>query len=45
MGEKFIHIRYFPLFDGEACKGVLEVSREISGIRALEGEKRLIDEE
>lgn len=45
MGEKFIHIRYFPLFDSDTYKGVLEVSQEISGIRALEGEKRLLDEE
>ena len=45
MDGKFIHIRYFPLFDGEQYKGVLEVSQEISGIRSLEGEKRLLDEE
>ena len=43
LGEKFVHIRYFPLFTPEgAYKGVLEVSQEVSGIRALEGEKRLM---
>ncbi len=45
MGGKFIHIRYFPLFEGDLYKGVLEVSQEISHIRGLEGEKRLLDEE
>ncbi|NQT60425.1 MAG: DUF438 domain-containing protein [Bacteroidetes bacterium] len=43
LGGKFIHIRYFPLFTPEgAYKGVLEVSQDVSGIRALEGEKRLM---
>jgi hypothetical protein len=45
MNGSFIHIRYFPLFEGDIYKGVIEVSQEISGIRALEGEKRLLDEE
>lgn len=40
---QFIHIRYFPLFSGETYKGVLEVSQNISPLRALEGEKRLLD--
>ncbi len=44
MNGKFIHIRYFPLFDmlGK-YRGIIEVSQEISGIRALEGERRLLD--
>ncbi len=43
LGGKFVHIRYFPLFTPEgAYKGVLEVSQDVSGIRALEGEKRLV---
>jgi DUF438 domain-containing protein len=43
-GEVFVHIRYFPVFnDAGEYKGVIEVSQEISGIRALEGEKRLLD--
>jgi DUF438 domain-containing protein len=41
---KFIHIRYFPLYDGSgAYRGVIEVSQEVSGVRALEGERRLLD--
>lgn len=40
----FIHIRYFPLYDASgAYRGVIEVSQEISGLRALEGERRLLD--
>jgi DUF438 domain-containing protein len=45
MNGSFIHIRYFPLFEGKTYKGVIEVSQEVSSIRALEGEKRLLDEE
>ena len=45
MDGAFVHIRYFPLYEGNQYKGVIEVSQEISGIRALEGEKRLLDEE
>ena len=44
MGGKFIHIRYFALYDTEgAYRGVLEVSQDVTGIRGLEGEKRLLD--
>jgi DUF438 domain-containing protein len=40
----FIHIRYFPVYDEKGnYKGVIEVSQEVSGIRALEGEKRILD--
>jgi len=40
----FIHIRYFPVYDGEGrYRGVLEVTQELSGQRALEGERRLLD--
>lgn len=44
MGGKFIHIRYFAIYDdtGE-YKGTLEVSQDVSGIRALEGQRRLLD--
>lgn len=45
MGGKFIHIRYFPLFEGEVYRGVLEVSQDLTPLRALEGEKRLLDDE
>jgi hypothetical protein len=44
-GEAFVHIRYFALRDGEgAYQGCIEVTQEISHIRALEGEKRLLDD-
>jgi DUF438 domain-containing protein len=44
-GGKFIHIRYFALRDedGAYC-GTLEVSQDVTGIRALQGERRLLDE-
>lgn len=43
-GGKFIHISYFALRDGggKYC-GSLEVSQDATGIRALHGEKRLLD--
>lgn len=44
MQGKFIHIRYFPLFDEQnSYRGIIEVSQEVSGIRALEGERRLLN--
>lgn len=45
MRGKFIHIRYFPLFEGNAFKGIIEVTQDITAIHALEGEKRLLDPE
>ncbi len=43
-GGKFIFIRYFAVRDDEGgYLGVLEVTQEVSGIRNLEGEKRLAD--
>lgn len=44
MNDNFIYIRYFPVYDehGE-YKGVIEVSQEISTIKKLEGERRLLD--
>lgn len=43
LGGKFIHIRYFPVHDmkGEYL-GCLEVSQDVTGIRALTGEQRLL---
>ncbi len=42
-GGKFILIRYFPVYDaGGRYRGVVEVSQEISRLKALEGEKRLM---
>ena len=44
MEGKFIHIRYFPLFDEKGTyRGVIEVSQEVSHIKKLEGERRLLD--
>ena len=44
MQGMFIHIRYFPLFDELGkYRGIIEVSQEISGIKALEGERRLLE--
>lgn len=44
MGGKFIHIRYFAVYapDG-SYKGTLEVSQDATGIRALQGQRRLLD--
>ncbi|MBD3285718.1 DUF438 domain-containing protein [candidate division WOR-3 bacterium] len=41
---KFLHIRYFALRDGNGnYKGTLEVSQDVTGIRKLTDEKRLLD--
>ena len=46
MKGKYILIQYFAVRSEEGeYLGTLEVSQEISNIRALEGEKRLMDEE
>ena len=43
---RFVHIRYFPVRgrNGEYL-GVIEVTQDITEIKKLEGEKRLLDEE
>ena len=42
MNGVFIHIRYFALHDASGnYKGTLEVSQDLTPLRALEGEKRL----
>lgn len=44
MKGRFIHIRYFPLYNQSgAYRGVIEVSQEVSEIRKLEGERRILD--
>lgn len=44
MGPKFVHIRYYALRDAEgAFRGAIEVSQDVTGIRALEGNRRLLD--
>ncbi|MCD6282114.1 DUF438 domain-containing protein [bacterium] len=41
---KFIHIRYFAVRDSNGdYRGTLEVSQDITGIRKLKGERRLVD--
>lgn len=45
MGGRFIHIRYFPLRDAAgAYRGTLEVTQDIAPLRALTGERRLLEE-
>jgi len=44
MGGKFILIRYFAIRDEDGeYEGCLEVSQDVTEIRALEGQKRLLD--
>jgi uncharacterized protein len=41
--EKFIHIRYFAMRSANGdYRGCLEVTQDVTGIRNLEGEKRLL---
>jgi DUF438 domain-containing protein len=41
---RMIHIRYFALRDEHGSyRGTIEVTQDITGIRALEGERRLLD--
>jgi len=44
LGGKFVYIRYFPVRDsGGHYRGCLEVSQDLTEIRKLEGENRLLD--
>jgi DUF438 domain-containing protein len=44
LGGKFIYIRYFPVRDaGGRYRGCLEVSQDLTAIRKLEGQNRLLD--
>lgn len=46
MHGMFIHIRYFALRDTSgAYRGTIEVTQNIAPLRALEGERRLLNEE
>ena len=46
MGGRFIHIRYFALRDEQGTyRGTVEVTQDIGGIHALEGERRLLDDQ
>ncbi|MGZ5497693.1 MAG: DUF438 domain-containing protein [Candidatus Aminicenantales bacterium] len=43
-GDKFLYIRYLALRDGAgAYRGALEVTQDVTAIRALHGERRLLD--
>jgi hypothetical protein len=45
MGGRFIHIRYFPVRSPQGdYLGTLEVVQDAAAVRALTGERRLIDE-
>lgn len=45
MMGKFIHIRYFALRDAQGnYRGTIEVSQDVAAIRALQGERRLLDD-
>lgn len=44
MQGKFLHIRYFAVRDaGGDYRGVVETVQDVTGIRALEGQRRLLD--
>jgi uncharacterized protein len=44
LGGIFVYIRYFAVRDKSGTyQGCLEVSQDVTGIRALKGEKRLLD--
>lgn len=44
MTGKFVHIRYFAVRDSSGdYRGTLEVMQDVSSIRALEGERRLVN--
>ena len=43
--DRFVHIRYFPVRDGAGTYlGCLEVTQDVTAIRSLEGERRLLAE-
>jgi DUF438 domain-containing protein len=45
LGPRMVHIRYFAMRDSQGhYRGTLEVTQDITPIRALEGERRLLDE-
>jgi len=45
MGDRFVHIRYLALRDDDGSyRGTIEVTQDVTHIRALTGERRLLDE-
>ena len=44
LNDRFIHIRYFPLYDeNEKYCGVIEASQDVTDVRTLSGQRRLLD--
>ena len=44
MQGKFLHIRYFAVRDDAGVyRGVVETVQDVTAIRALEGQRRLLD--
>jgi DUF438 domain-containing protein len=44
LGGRFVHIRYFPVYDQDGTyRGTIEASQDCTEIRALQGERRLLD--
>jgi DUF438 domain-containing protein len=44
LGGKFLHIRYYAMRDADGSyRGCLEVAQDVTEIRALEGERRIVD--
>ena len=44
MNGRFLYIRYFPVYnDNNEYKCVLELTQDITDIKKIEGEKRLLD--
>ena len=44
MAGSYIHIRYFAVHNGEGeYRGTLEVIQDVTEIRGIAGEKRLLD--
>jgi DUF438 domain-containing protein len=41
---RLVHIRYFPLRDDEGnYRGTIEVSQDVTDLKQMEGERRLLD--
>ena len=44
LNERFLHIRYFAMRDPDGVyRGVLETVQDVTDIRALQGQRRLLD--
>jgi hypothetical protein len=44
LGGRFLHMRYFAVRDADgAYRGVVETAQDVTDIRSLEGQRRLLD--